>query len=101
LVDETGTDSGFPDDRDTYSWAPQPGAVRYQVARAEAPDFTSGCVSVITEAPFWRDTTIPAPGTVFHYLNRAWSPFLGSWGWDGFGIERVVDCTDRKAVDQD
>ena len=43
LVDELAEDAVFAGP-DTLVWTPQPGATLYEVARADAPDFGTGCV---------------------------------------------------------
>lgn len=95
VVDETSADSGFmtPGDRNLYSWTPQAGATLYQVVRSTLPDFTASCSIVTTSDPFWTDPQEPDAGGCFHYLNRAVAPYVGSWGQDSQGDERVGICT--------
>ena len=94
LVDETSGDSGFhpPGDKTVYSWPVQDGATGYDVARADSPDFSTGCQNNATGIPEWVDADIPNSGQVFYYLNRPVTPFTGSWGAESSGAERTVSC---------
>jgi hypothetical protein len=93
-VDETAGTSGFfdPDDVHVYGWEGQPGATSYEVARSTTPHFAAGCVVVTTTATSWVDGESPEAGAVFFYLNRALTPFTGSWGQDSAGVDRGALC---------
>ena len=52
----------------------------YQVARATAPDFKTGCRRALTPDTSFVDNDPVLPGTVFYYMNRSFSPFVGTWG---------------------
>jgi hypothetical protein len=94
VVDETDESSGFLNvaDRDEYVWIGQLGATEYDVARSTSPDFSTDCVQFTTTTTMIVDTDVPPPGTVYHYLNRASLPTLGSWGQDSNGVERSFSC---------
>jgi hypothetical protein len=95
VADELSGLAGFydPDDPNVFSWPAQPGAIRYQAARADAADFSAGCVAYpFTTSTSLTDAQPVAPGTVRHYLARATFPHVGSWGMDSTGTERLVPC---------
>lgn len=93
LIDEITGPAGFfnPLDRDEYSWPAQPGASGYEVVAAETSDFSFGCYTITTADTFWSDPQQPGSGIVLHYLVRAVSPLLGSWGY-ALGVERTDIC---------
>ncbi len=95
VADETSSESGFynPDDKNEYSWPAQPGAIRYEVARADTADFSIGC-TMFGPFPqtFLVDAAPLASGEIRHYMNRSFIPNLGSWGQDSAGVERTVPC---------
>ena len=90
LIDETSSESVF-EDASTWAWPAQAGAMRYQVARSDSPDFLS-CTIVAVLEPRLADAAVPTPGRAFFYLNRAVVPHVGSWGADSVGVERAVPC---------
>jgi hypothetical protein len=94
LVDElTGTTGFFdPNDLTEYSWPAQPGATSYEVARADDPQFTVGCMTVTRSETFWQDPDLPADGAFFYYLVRPLAPNVGSWGENSENIERTNIC---------
>ena len=69
---------------------PQPGATLHEIARSESPHFVD-CLQ-LARASYWDDIETPAPGVVFHYLNRPVTPHTGSWGKDSTGAERTWVC---------
>lgn len=97
-ADEISGAAGFhdPSDRNEYSWPPQPGATGYEVARSSVPNFGEpGTCAIVTASaiPRWIDPEAPPTGGVFCYLVRAATPFAGSWGTDGAGVEiHVSPC---------
>ena len=96
LLDELDEDSGFydPDDNTLYSWSSQPGANRYQAARADSRDFTVGCTTFPpTTATEISDPAEPSGGAIFYYLVRSFHPNVGSWGQNSAEIERTVPCS--------
>ena len=94
LIDETSGDSGFhtPGVKSNYSWPAQSGATSYDVARANARDFSVGCQTTRTTGPQWVDAAIPSAGQSFFYLNRPATPFTGSWGARSSGVVRTGIC---------
>ena len=91
LTDETAAEAVFAaGSPPTYSWPAQAGATAYQVARADAPDFSAGCVIVPVTQPWWADPQTPAVGAAYYYLNRAASPQVGSWGANSAALERTA-----------
>jgi hypothetical protein len=94
LIDEISGYAGFsnPANPDEFSWAEQPGASVYQVARSTSPDFSTECTTFNSSNFTFNDPERPAPGAVWHYLVRARSPRKGSWGADSGGTERVIPC---------
>ena len=95
LIDEISGDSGFhtPGGKLVYSWTPQSGATDYEVARANARDFTAGCQSIQTSSSQWNDLEVPSIGEVFYYVNRPVAPSTGSWGARSSGAQRTVSCS--------
>ena len=95
LVDEIEGNSGFhnPADTNEFSWTAQPQATSYEGRRSTEPDFSVGCTTVPITEPLWSDPEQPPPGVVFHYLVRAMTPSVGSWGADSAGNERVPACS--------
>ena len=95
MTDETSSESGFynPDDKNEYSWPAQPGAIRYEVARADTADFSIGC-TMFGPFPqtFLVDVEPVLAGEIRYYMNRSFIPNLGSWGQDSAGVERAVPC---------
>jgi len=91
LVDELAEDAVFAGP-DTLVWTAQPGATLYEVARADATDFGTGCVVFPASIPSLSDPTLPSVGTVLHYLIHSAAPNAGSWGRDSAGVERLVPC---------
>ncbi len=92
-IDELTGGPGFaPGDTATISWSFQAGATGYEIARAGAPDFTSGCTLAPTVDPGWSDSAVPAAGSAFFYLVRPAAPHAGSWGRTSAGVERTVSC---------
>jgi hypothetical protein len=95
VTDETSSESGFynPDDKNEYSWPAQPGAIRYEVARADTADFSIGC-TMFGPFPqtFLVDVEPVLAGEIRYYMNRSFIPNLGSWGQDSAGVERAVPC---------
>ena len=71
-------------------WNAQSGASEYEVLRSTSPTFDASCVSNLTTATCWNDTTDPPP-TLF-FLVRATQPSTGSWGLDSSGQERNPSC---------
>lgn len=94
LIDETSGNSGFKSaiDPTEYSWTPQSGATLYEVIRFDTPDFNGACLSTTFSWSVWMDPHEPVIGHVLIYLNRPIAPFIGSWGQNSQGIERVLDC---------
>jgi hypothetical protein len=93
VTDELSGEAGFAGvDRDTYSWTPQAGATLYEVARADAPDFSVGCTVTSTDQSEWVDGESPSDFAVFYYLVRPIAPHIGSWGLTGWGAERTLTC---------
>ena len=94
-IDEISGASGFntPADRERYSWSPQPGASIYEVARSGQASFDSCLTLDATDLDFVIDATVPAEGEAFYYLVRPATPFLGSWGLDATGQERIAACS--------
>jgi hypothetical protein len=91
-IDETSSTAVFTD-KTHYDWPAQPFAVTYRAVRARSADFTQGCLAFpVSSNTFIVDLTIPLPGSVLYYLNRAQSPHKGSWGQKSSGAERVVPC---------
>jgi hypothetical protein len=78
--------------KDQFSWPSQEGATLYEVARSTARDFSTGCTTFTTSDSFWNDPSSPSTGVCFHYLVRALTPNLGSWGSDSSGLERTGVC---------
>jgi hypothetical protein len=77
----------------SFTWAPQPGATRYQIARADVADFTTGCTAFpLTGASSFNDAAAVPAGQVRYYLVRPRLPHAGSWGIDSSGAERSVTC---------
>ena len=81
-----------PADPDEISWPAQPLATVYEVVRSTGPDFPPACTDQITQIPSWSDPAVPTQGSVFHYLVRSIAPYVGSWGQDSSGVERVGLC---------
>ena len=95
LIDETSGNSGFlnaTNRKTEYSWPTQSGETLWEVARAEASDFSVGCMTVQSSVANWTDTQVPALGHVFFYLNRPVAPYVGSWGAQSSGVERTGIC---------
>jgi len=94
LIDEIEGECGFhdPGNRDEYSWNAQPGATVYEVARFEDSGNPINCTMIPTVDTFVIDPEEPVAGKVFHYLVRALTPHVGSWGQDSQGIERTNVC---------
>lgn len=92
LTDEVSGQAGFTSgDSETLSWDAQSGAVRYQVVRGDAPDFSGTCDTFIVFSPAFGDPAVPPSGTTWHYLVRSFGPFVGSFGAATAG-ERSVPC---------
>jgi hypothetical protein len=94
IVDEISGDSGFHNvsDPSEYSWQAQAGATSYEFVRSGEPDFSFGCMTVVTSDTFVLDPEVPTTDSTFFYLNRALTPNQGSWGQDSAGIERTNIC---------
>ena len=95
LIDESSGDGGFhssTNPKTEYSWPAVQNATKWQVAKADSPDFSSGCLTSTTSAPKWTDAQVPAVGRVFYYLNRPVAPFVGSWGAHSAGAEWGPIC---------
>jgi hypothetical protein len=92
MIDEVIGSSGFhnPNERDEFSWWPQPGATIYEIARSDLPDFSSGCWIVTTEQTYLVDHEVPTAGSAYYYLVHALTPSPGSWGTNSADIERTV-----------
>jgi Tol biopolymer transport system component len=75
-------------------WPEQLGAGLYEVARSTWPDFSGAgeCTTFLTPDAWYDTAEIPVSGQCYHYLVRSWTPFTGSWGADGDGIERTTIC---------
>ena len=93
-VDEITGVCGFhnPGDRNEFSWAAQPGATGYEVARATEFQSASDCIVVATSDTYWIDLDPVPDGICFRYLVRPTQPNLGSWGTDSAGVERTGVC---------
>ncbi len=94
LIDEIAATTGYNDgaDRDKFSWTAQAGATMYEVSRSDSADFGGGCDLYTTSDTYLIDTEDPATEEAFYYLVRAMAPFVGSWGADSQGSERVISC---------
>jgi len=95
LVDEIGGPVGFtnPANLNEICWPAQPGATSYQLVRSADPGFASGtCVVWVLTATCYDDGTAPPQGAGYFYLLRPLTPFAGSWGRDGQGVERIGVC---------
>jgi hypothetical protein len=94
VVDEVSGIAEFadPEDRNAFSWNPQAGATSYEVIRSTSRTFDSGCISFMTTTAGYSDAEVPVAGTSFFYLVRSAAPFVGSWGQDSSGTERVIAC---------
>ncbi|HXV77572.1 MAG TPA: hypothetical protein VD788_14760, partial [Candidatus Polarisedimenticolaceae bacterium] len=77
---------------DTFAWFAQPGALLYEIARAETPTFEPGCARFESMAPARTDADVPAAGSAYYYLVRASLPGTGSWGAGPSGAERTGVC---------
>lgn len=93
-IDEISGKSGFyhPGDKTKFTWWSQDGASLYELARSDRPDFAGSCTTVTTPLTIWTDPEEPAPGGAFHYLVRAVTPHVGSWGVRSGGAERAIAC---------
>ena len=91
-IDELGDSGSVADDKATFSWAVQPNATSYQMARASTPDFTIACTSFNGSSPTFQDAETPPSGTEFYYIARPTAPFVGSWGKTSAGTERTTSC---------
>lgn len=93
-IDEIGGATGFyhPGDKTRFTWHSQSGATHYELARSDRPDFAGACTTATTPLATWTDPEDPASGSVFHYLVRAVTPHVGSWGTISAGLERSVAC---------
>ena len=95
LTDEISGLAGFynPADKNEFSWPPQTGATRYQVARADTADFLAGCVTFpLTPNPSIVDAEAVPSGELRVYMVRSTHPNVGSWGATSSGIERDPPC---------
>ncbi len=94
IVDEISGNSGFhtANGRNEFSWTPQLGATRYELARSSRADFSADCFIFTTPNSSWTDPWNPSTSTVFFYLTRPFAPFIGSWGEDSMGNKRVMVC---------
>lgn len=95
IVDEVTGPIGFYDagNKNLLSWPAQPRAIRYQVVRATAATFDSGCTLFpFLTTPMLNDTAPVFPGVVNYYLVRSSYPNVGSWGLNSSGVERSVAC---------
>lgn len=92
-VDEVSGVLDFAAAPDFYSftWPPQAGATSYEVIRSDFSTFPT-CTSFTTTSASVVDPALPGPELFFYYLVRATAPFVGSWGQDWTGIERVPTC---------
>ncbi len=94
LIDEVSGTSGFTStNKNEFSWPAQPGAIRYQVARANHPSFVIGCMTFpLTPQTSIVDAQAVPPGAVRYYLVRSYFPNKGSWGQNSAGQPRLVFC---------
>jgi hypothetical protein len=92
MIDELGDSGSVAPDKATFSWAIQPNATSYQLARSTTPDFTIACTSFTASMPSFQDPATPTPTTAFYYIARATAPHAGSWGKTSAGIERTTSC---------
>ncbi len=94
LVDEVTGPLVFDDpaSKSRVSWVPQAGATEYQLLRAANLNLANCAFLIAGTETFADDTGIPSTGEVFFYLVRATGPFVGSWGADSAGGERVPAC---------
>ena len=107
IVDEISGALAFsnPADPGEISWPAQTGATTYEVVRSTSPLFPPVCSGQFTQIPSWSAPETPAQGGAFFYLVRPIALYVGSWGQDSSGVERVglcgaeLNCTD--GVDND
>jgi hypothetical protein len=94
VVDEISGSCGFfnPGDKNEFSWPAQEGATSYEVVRSSLPDLSGDCAAVTRTETYWSDAEDPAQNVCYHYLVRALTPHLGSWGQDSAGVERTNIC---------
>ena len=81
-----------PADTTQICWPAQAGATLYEVMRSTSPGFAAGCGEALTGSSCWNDAAVPPVGQVFHYLVRAATPHVGSWGARASGAERNSLC---------
>jgi hypothetical protein len=91
VSDEVGASAAF-DGPVEFSWSPQPGAIEYEVAASPSPEFDTGCTGGTTQDTVWLDPGEPPIGTVRYYIVRTVDPFVGSWGQNPLGDERLGIC---------
>jgi len=94
IVDEISGSAGFlsSSDKTALTWRRQAGATLYELARSDRPEFTSACMTWTTPSTTFADPDAPDSEHVFYYLVRTLAPFLGSWGQDSSGAERMGVC---------
>ena len=82
-----------PADPGEISWPAQTGATAYEVVRSTGPGVPASLRRTRSpQIPFWSDPEVPPAGGVFYYLVRSIAPYVGSWGQDSSGVERVGLC---------
>ena len=89
VVDELDPTLFFPFWTFVFCWGEQPGATLYEVLRADDPMLTSGCSLGSTTGTCWPDLDDPPSGGLLAYVVRPAAPWLGSWGADSAGVERL------------
>jgi hypothetical protein len=94
VIDEISGICGFqnPNDKTEFSWSAQEGATSYEVVRSSLPNLSGDCMTVTRTETYWGDAEDPAKGVCYHYLVRALTPHVGSWGQDSAGVERTNVC---------
>lgn len=88
VVDEIAAPLLFID-KGTFVWPEQGGATGYRVVRSETLDFI-GCVTFFTPDADLDDPA--APPDIHFYLVRSDTPWSGSFGLGGDGLERGLAC---------
>jgi len=93
-IDEIAADAGFNDvaDPTRLCWTPQAGATGYTVFRSSSARLNSACASFATTPACVNDAAIPPAGGALHYLVRAASPNVGSWGQSSSGLQLAPAC---------
>lgn len=95
VADEISGSSGFTvaGNKGMFCWPPQVGATSYEVARSNQRNFSSCIFLGTTTGNCLSDPATPAGAqAVFHYLVRAATPNVGSWGQNSAGSERILSC---------